>query len=267
MLFAILAMVGYLAALHLGALAWIVPMRNGDHQTEVTPKVSLKVVWLVGLIACICHFINVSQHLIDQNGQNFTLANVASLMSLMMSLLVTLALPKWKTIWFPLSVIYILSIVCIGVSSFVSGSFIKQLAEDIGLLFHLAIALFSYALFFIALLYAFQLKWLDYRLKQKTMRFSPVLPPLMTVERHFFNLTLVAQGLLTIALISGMIYLHNFFAPEQIHKAIFSFMAWIVYNFLLLGQWKLHWRGNRVLIYSISGMMLLTIAYFGSRVL
>lgn len=242
-------------------------MRQGEPPADVVPTVSLKRVWLIGLMACACHFINVSQHLIEQNGQNFTLANVASLMSLIMSLIATLALPKWKTIWFPLSIIYILSLVCIGVSSFVPGSFIKQLAEDIGLLFHLSIALFSYALFFIALLYACQLKWLDYKLKHKTMCFSPVLPPLMTVERHFFNLTLVAQLLLTIALITGMIYLHNFFAPEQIHKAIFSFIAWLVYNFLLLGQWKLHWRGNRVLIYSISGMMLLTVAYFGSRVL
>lgn len=97
------------------------------------------------------------------------------------------------------------------------------------------------------------------------MAFSPVVPPLMTVERHFFTLTMVAQGLLTVALVTGMIYLHNFFAPEHIHKAIFSFIAWIVYNILLLGQWKLRWRGNRVLIYSISGMILLSVAYFGSR--
>ena len=92
-----------------------------------------------------------------------------------------------------------------------------------------------------------------------------MLPPLMTVERHFFTLTLAAQAMLTVALVSGMIYLHNFFAPEQVHKAIFSSLAWIVYAVQLLGQWKFRWRGNRVLIYSISGMILLTIGYFGSH--
>nr|WP_235961785.1 hypothetical protein [Spirabiliibacterium mucosae] len=33
----------------------------------------------------------------------------------------------------------------------------------------------------------------------------------------------------------------------------------------MIGHQKLHWRGKRVLIYTISGMILLTIAYFGSR--
>ncbi|OOH89368.1 ABC transporter permease [Pasteurellaceae bacterium 15-036681] len=265
MTLAVLTIVAYFIAVHLGALAWVAPMRNKQNQLHISSKVSIKTVFMVGLIACGLHIFNVSNHLIALTGQNFTLANVASLISLIMAIAGTLALPKWKSVCFPVSVIYVLNIVTVAVSSFVEGSVIKQLAENTGLMFHLAIALFSYALFFIALLYAIQLKWLDNKLKNKTLMFSPMLPPLMTVERHFFFLTLIAQGFLTLVLITGMIYLHNFFSPEHIHKAIFSFVAWIVYNILLLGQWKLHWRGNRVLIYSISGIMLLTIAYFGSR--
>ncbi|WP_373777549.1 inner membrane protein YpjD [Glaesserella sp.] len=267
MLLAVLTLIAYMIALHLGVLTWIAPIRNKEHKPYISNQISIKTVFIVGVIACGLHIANLYQQLAGQQyGQNFTLANVASLISLIMALIGTLALPKWKTIWFPLSVIYILNMVTVAVSSFVPGHFIKQIAENTGLMFHLAIATFSYALFFIALLYAFQLKWLDTRLKNKTLMFSPLLPPLMTVERHFFSLTLIAQGLLTLVLITGMFYLHNFFSPEHIHKAIFSFMAWIVYNILLLGQWKLNWRGKRVLIYSISGMILLTIAYFGSRV-
>lgn len=265
MILAVLTIVAYLVAVHLGALAWVAPMRNQQNQLHLASKISLKTVFFVGLIACGLHVFNASQHLIMQTGQNFTLANVASLISLVMAIGGTLALPKWKTVWFPVSIIYVLNMVTVAVSSFVEGSVIKQLAENTGLIFHLFIAIFSYALFFIALLYAVQLKWLDNKLKNKTLMFSPMLPPLMTVERHFFNLNLVAHSLLTLTLITGMIYLHNFFAAEHIHKAIYSFMAWIVYSILLLGQWKLRWRGNRVLIYSISGMMLLTVAYFGSR--
>ncbi|MDH2925044.1 ABC-type uncharacterized transport system permease subunit [Nicoletella semolina] len=265
MLFAVLAIIAYLAALHLGALLWINPVRYSQKQRNFQGNINLNIVVIVGLIACALHLVNISHLIFLQSGQNFTLANVASMMALSMSLLVTIALPRWKTIWFPLSIIYILSMVNIAVSSFVSGAVIKQLSENAGLLFHLAIAIFSYALFFIALLYALQLNWLNYKLKTKQLMFSPLLPPLMTVERHFFYLTLMAQGLLTLVLITGMIYLHDFFASEHIHKAVFSFVAWVVYGILLLGLWKLHWRGKRVLIYSISGMMLLTVAYFGSR--
>lgn len=261
MILAILTIVTYLLALHFGTLAGIAPMKSNDNVKGT--RISLKSVVVVGIIATILHFIALSHLFITKDGQNFTLANVASLISLVMSMLATFALPRWKTVWFPVSIIYALSIVMVAISSFVEGSVIKHLAEDKGLMFHLTMAVFSYALFFIALLYAFQIKWLDKKLKAK--QFLPELPALMTVSRHFFNLTLVAQILLTLALVTGMIYLHNFFATEHIHKAIFSSIAWLIYTVLLLGQWKLHWRGNRVLIYSISGMILLTFAYFGSR--
>lgn len=261
MLFAIFAVLAYSTA-----LLWIVPtLVKAQQQIESDQKPNLKIVFGLGIIATVLHLINLFNHLLDQQGLNFTLPNVVSFISVMMSLIATLFLPKWRTLWFPLSVVYLFGIMSVALSSFVEGSFIRQLAEKEGLLFHLAVAIFSYALFFLALLYAIQLNWLDRQLKNKTLCFSPMLPPLMTVERHFFTLTFVAQLLLTVALITGMIYLHNFFAPEQIHKAIFSFIAWIVYSILLLGQWKLHWRGKRVLIYSISGMILLTIGYFGSR--
>ncbi|MGQ8821016.1 cytochrome C assembly family protein [Bibersteinia trehalosi] len=263
MLFAILTILVYLIALHFGVLAGIAPVHKHIEKSKVSSRFNLNMVVIAGSLAALLHLVDLSHLFIAQNGQNFTLANVASLISVIMSLLATIALPRWKTIWFPVSIIYALGIVTVAVSSFVEGSVIKQLTEDKGLLFHLAMALFSYALFFIALLYAFQLKWLDRKLKAK--QFSPDLPALMTVSRHFFNLTLVAQILLTLALITGMIYLHNFFANEHIHKAIFSSIAWLVYAILLLGQWKLHWRGNRVLIYSLSGMILLTFAYFASR--
>lgn len=257
MLFATLAIMAYL-----GALLWITPTLA--HLTT-TKKPNTNVVLIFGIVAVLLHTVTFSQHFFVVEGQNFTIVNVTSLISVSISAVATLALIRWRTIWFPLSIIYVLGIVSVILSTFVAGNFVKQLVENTGLLSHLALAIFSYALFFIALLYAVQLKWLDGRLKAKKLPFSPLLPPLMTVERHFFTLTLTAQILLTLTLITGMIYFHNFFAPEHIHKAIFSLMAWIVYSFLLLGQWKLHWRGNRVLVYSISGMMLLSIAYFGSR--
>lgn len=259
MLVATLAMAAYLTA-----LLCILPTLA---KLDANQKPNTKQVLGIGLLAVGLHFVSLYQLLFVGEGQNFTIGNVGSLISVMMSLIATFALTRWKTVWFPLSIIYPLGIVSVALSAFVEGSFIKQLAENSGFLFHLSMAIISYALFVIALLYAFQLKWLDHKLKSKKLAFSPVLPPLMTVERHFFHLTLVAQILLTATLISGMLYLHNFFAAEHIHKAVFSFMAWIVYSILLLGQWKLRWQGSRALVYSAAGMLLLTIAYFGSRII
>ncbi len=263
MLFAILTIIAYS-----GALLWVVPtLVNLENQVNSDKKPNIKAVLSIGLLAVVLHLLSVSSEMLLADGQNFTLANVNALMSLLLSAVATLALPKWRTLWFPLMVVYTYGICSVAVTLISTGHFTKNLSENAGLIFHLGIALFSYALFFLALIYAFQLKWLDHKLKSKKMLFCAMLPPLMTVERHFFTLTLAAQALLTVTLVSGMIYLHNFFAPEQVHKAMFSFAAWIVYNIQLLGQWKLRWRGNRVLVYSILGMLLLSVGYFGSHLI
>lgn len=260
MIFTLAAVAAYLAA-----LLWVVPTLVNLEQQDNSGVQKTKTVFLIGAAAVFCHLISWVGSVLTAEGQNFTVANVVSLMSLLMSAVATVALLKWKTVWFPLITVYAFGLCSVAVSGFVTGSFIKHLEETPGLVFHLGIALFSYALFFIALLYAFQLQWLDHRLKSKKYAFCSMLPPLMTVERHFFTLTVAAQALLTVTLISGMVYLHNFFAPEQVNKAVFSSVAWLIYAIQILGQWKLNWRGKRVLIYSISGMILLTVGYFGSR--
>lgn len=261
MLLPILAIVAYSLT-----LLWVAPtLVNLENATSANKKPNITLVFGLGLLAVILHFAVLYGEFSAVEGQNFTVTNVISVMSFIMSACVTFALLKWKTAWFPLIIVYAFAVCSVAVAGFVKGSFIRNLQENAGLLFHLGIALFSYALFFLALIYAFQLKWLDRKLKSKKMFFCPILPPLMSVEKHFFTLTLAAQAMLTVTLISGMVYLHNFFAPEHIHKAIFSALAWLVYSVQLLGQWKLRWRGKRVLIYSISGIMLLSIAYFGSR--
>lgn len=257
--FALLAILTYL-----GALLWIAPTVVNLEQAD-NQKPNIKAVMSLGILAVAFHAFYLSQTFILHIGQNFTLANVNSLMSLLLSAVAISALPRWKTLWFPMIVIFTFGICSVAISAFASGHFVKNLANNHGLVFHLGIAIFSYALFFLAFLYALQLKWLDRKLKSKKPVFCAMLPPLMSVERHFFTLTLAGQAMLSVALVSGMIYLHNFFAPEQIHKAIFSFLAWIIYAVQLLGQWKFRWRGNRVIIYSALGIMLLTIGYFGSH--
>lgn len=264
MIFAIFAIIAYA-----GALLWVVPtLVNLENQTSKQTQPNIKAVFSIGLVAVVCHFASLTTNFILEGGsQNYSLANANALMSFFLSAFATLALPRLKTIWFPLMVVYTFAICSIVLTLFTTGNFIRNLAQNSGLVFHLGIALFSYALFFLALLYALQIKWLDKKLKSKKFIFCQLLPPLMTVERHFFTLTVAAQALLTVTLISGIIYLHNFFAPEQVHKAVFSFVAWIMYSVLILGQWKWRWRGNRVLIYSISGMILLTVGYFGSHLI
>lgn len=59
----------------------------------------------------------------------------------------------------------------------------------------------------IATLYAIQLAWLDNKLKsKKSLQLNPNIPPLMMVERQLFKLILVGNGLLTVTLLTGLLF-------------------------------------------------------------
>ena len=192
---------------------------------------------------------------------------IASLMSAVIAGLATLSMFLVSTMWFVLPIVYAFSIISLIFATFLSSHIIQMLNQNTLMLFHIGLSLFTYAVCFIATLYVIQLVWLDRNLKKRKIQFSPAIPPLMAVERHFFCLFAMGEALLTLTLISGTYHVLQAVTPENLHKAIFSFLAWISFGIACFGHWRLGWRGKRMIIYAISGIILLTIGYFGSRLI
>ena len=103
MIFAIFAIIAYA-----GALLWVVPtLVNLENQTGKQTQPNIKAVFSIGLVAVVCHFASLTTNFILEGGsQNYSLANANALMSFFLSAFATLALPRLKTIWFPLMVVY-----------------------------------------------------------------------------------------------------------------------------------------------------------------
>ena len=224
--------------------------------------------FLTALAAIILHAVSTFPLLEDlASGQRFTLMGIASLMSAVIAALATLSMFLVSTMWFVLPIVYAFSIISLIFATFLSSHIIQMLNQNTLMLFHIGLSLFTYAVCFIATLYVIQLVWLDRNLKKRKIQFSPAIPPLMTVERHFFCLFAMGEVLLTLTLISGTYHVLQAVTLENLHKAIFSFLAWISLGIACFGHWRLGWRGKRMIIYAISGIILLTIAYFGSRLI
>ncbi|TKI08897.1 cytochrome C assembly family protein [Martelella alba] len=198
-------------------------------------------------------------------GLNLSLINIGSTVSLMICVVMTVVASRNRG-WFLLPVVYILAMLHLAAASLMPGEFITHLESTPGLLVHIGLALFSYAVLVIAALYAGQLAWLDHLLKTKQLSFSADLPPLMTIERKMFHITQVGVVLLTLTLGTGLLYLRDLFSGENEHKAVLSIAAWLVYVVLLWGHYREGWRGRPVVWLSLLGILLLTFAYFGSRI-
>jgi len=131
---------------------------------------------------------------------------------------------------------------------------------------HVVFALIAYSVLSIAALLAILL-WLQDR-ALRLRHFGGIvglLPPLTLTESLVFQLIAVGFILLTLTLISGILFVDNLFAQHLIHKTVLSIAAWAVFGALLFGRWRYGWRGRRAVRLTLIGMALLLLAFFGSR--
>ena len=89
----------------------------------------------------------------------------------------------------------------------------------------------------------------------------------MVMETLLFQIISLGFVLLTITLISGMLFSEEIFGkPMQLnHKSVFSIASWFIYAALLFGRYQYGWRGIKAIRWTLTGFVLLLLAYLGSK--
>ncbi|WP_258870904.1 MULTISPECIES: inner membrane protein YpjD [unclassified Wenzhouxiangella] len=131
---------------------------------------------------------------------------------------------------------------------------------------HIISSLMAYSLLSIAAINALMLAAQDYALRHpRLVHRLEFLPPLAVIETIMFRLILGGWLLLTLSLASGMLFIDNLFAQHLVHKSALSILSWLLFGLLLLGRWRLGWRGRRAVRWTLIAMAVLVLAYFGSK--
>ncbi|HET9033529.1 MAG TPA: cytochrome c biogenesis protein CcsA [Dokdonella sp.] len=132
---------------------------------------------------------------------------------------------------------------------------------------HVTFALLAYSLLSIAALLAILLSLQERALRRRKLDSGLIraLPPLTLTESLLFRLIAVGFAFLTLTLVSGVVFVDNLFAQHLAHKTILSIASWIVFGILLFGRWRWGWRGNRAVRLTLIGMIVLLLAFFGSK--
>jgi ABC-type uncharacterized transport system permease subunit len=142
-------------------------------------------------------------------------------------------------------------------------------AADLGwpLQLHALLALLAYAALAMAAVMALML-WAQERMLRQRRLDHPLLrllPPLTELEDLLFRTITAGFILLTLALLTGIVFVENLFAQHLAHKTILSALSWLVFGALLFGRLRFGWRGRRAVQLTLSAMALLVLAFFGSK--
>jgi ABC-type uncharacterized transport system permease subunit len=145
------------------------------------------------------------------------------------------------------------------------------LTTDLSPLFmtHIAIALLAYSLFTFSAYVAIFILIFEKKLHQKK-KIDMILSgfqPLIEMENFLFNINKFGFILLTITLISGILFSEQLFGtPLQFnHKTVFSILAWLIYGLLLVGKRLYGWRGRNSIYISLTAFVFLLLSYLGSK--
>jgi ABC-type uncharacterized transport system permease subunit len=155
------------------------------------------------------------------------------------------------------------------------GSVVPLQGKSVLFPWHVAIAILAYSTLTIAAFHAVlmalqesrlhtppgaaQSGWLDAAIDR--------LPALLTMERLLFRLIAFGFSLLTLTVLSGIVFSEQLFgiAFRWDHKTVFTLLSWVLFGSLLAGRVWRGWRGKTALRFTLTGFATLLLAYVGSR--
>lgn len=249
-------------ALYLGS-GCVIAMRLFLRQSERRPPRALPLI--LGFAGVLSHAVLLYHNVITDSGINLGFFSAASLSAwTILTLLLISCLSKpvenLGILLFPVAALTVWL-----ESRFPTSHFLGQSASW-GLRIHVLLSMLAYSLLSLASVQAVLLAIQEHHLHNRHPGgFIRALPPLQTMESLLFEMIGAGFVLLTVSLLSGFLFLEDMFAQRMVHKTVLSVTGWFVFGTLLLGRFRAGWRGRTAIIWTLSGFVVLMLAYFGSK--
>lgn len=138
---------------------------------------------------------------------------------------------------------------------------------------HIVVAILAYSTLTIAAFHAVLMALQESRLHTRSAQTGWLtgaldqLPALLTMEKLLFRLIWIGFILLTLTVLSGVVFSEQLFGTvlKWDHKSVFALLSWILFAALLAGRRWRGWRGKTALRFTLAGFATLVLAYVGSR--
>lgn len=231
---------------------------TSDHQYR-------RLVFASGTLAVVVHLAVILLITPRPEGMDFSFFKVASLVSWVIVVVVLMSSLK-KPLDNLFLYLFPLAIVCLLASVFVPNVYDPVDDYSVGVTVHILLGILSVSVITIAACQALLISFLNRLLKEKrSLALVSHLPPLETMEDLLFEMIWLGLILLTGVLVTGVLFMEDFYGQHLSHKAVLSTISWLVFSVLLWGRHKLGWRGKTANRWILTGFAFLILAYFGSK--
>lgn len=218
----------------------------------------------LGLLALTLHTLAVYITLHPGNGIQLSFFPVSSLIAWLIAGLVILSSLK-KPLQSLFVGVFPLAAICVLLASLTPTTALAKPYEP-GLIVHILSSILAYSVFTIAAIQALLVNLQDTQLrKHHTRGLVNALPPLQVMEKLLFEMLWTGLALLSVSLVTGVLFVEDIFAQDLVHKTVLSIIAWILYAVILWGRHQQGWRGITATRWTLGGFVLLMLAFFGSK--
>lgn len=255
-LFIVIAIMAYLGAATVQCL-------------ELGGKIAQPKPWIVllGVVAVCLHGMLLHRWIDIQAQQNLNFFNLLSLSAWLVSILL-LAVMLLKPVNLLTAVVFPLTVLTILLVLFFPRELLVKTELHPVTLFHIILSILSFCVLSLAGLFAVLLATQERLLRyKKAMRLIERLPPLCAMETLLFQVVSVGFVLLTIVMITSAYFYADIVFTQTVllQKSALVMVAWVVFALLLLGRYRWGWRGRRAIYFTLMGVALLFVAYYGSK--
>lgn len=215
-------------------------------------------------IACVLHALHLYPQTFTAEGLNLTFYNAVSLVLFIISTLILILSINKRREFLGL---FLLPIVIASIALTILKPEIHVATTSVrGLQFHIVFSLFAFSVLTISAIQSILLFNQERHLRNAEIQgITRALPPLHETEKFLFQTITIGFVLLSIALVTGFIFLENMFQQHVVHKTILSILAWLLFAVLLWGRYRFGWRGQMAVRWTLGGFAFLILAYLGSK--
>lgn len=220
----------------------------------------------LGLFAIALHGYLLYQWIDVTGGQNLADFNLLSL-AIWLTAIFILSVLIFRPVAYLNIIIYPIAALSVFLAVQFPAIHVIQTATDLKQCFHILLSIVTFSVLFLAGIQAITLAVQEKFLKQKSLGVSLALPAIESMEKTLFETIAVGAFLLSLVLVTSVLFFHAVVFSTFLQKTILTMIAWFIFSALLVGRYYFGWRGKKAIYCTLGGVAILSLIYFSSIII